>query len=49
MATNKNNHVGFSIRILRNLAGLSQAELAEKIGKTRGIVSYIEKQGKVNH
>ena len=49
MATNKNNHVGFSIRILWNLAGLSQAELAEKIGKTRGMVSYIEKQGKVNH
>jgi transcriptional regulator with XRE-family HTH domain len=49
MAKSNKQHVGDAIRILRTLAGMSQTELADKIGKTRGMVSHIERQGKVNH
>ena len=48
MAT-KYKHIGQTIRKLRLLAGLNQVELAEKIGKTRGMVSHIEVSGKVNY
>jgi transcriptional regulator with XRE-family HTH domain len=49
MAKSNKQHLGDAIRILRTLAGMNQTELAEKIGKTRGMVSHIERQGKVNH
>ncbi len=42
-------HVGEKIKLLRTLRKLSQTELAEKINKTRALVSNIEKSGKVNH
>lgn len=47
--TTKYKHIGQTIRKLRLLAGLNQVELAEKIGKTRGMVSHIEVSGKVNY
>ena len=40
---------GKKIRLIRNILGLSQEELAEKIGRTRALVSHIEQTGKVNH
>jgi transcriptional regulator with XRE-family HTH domain len=49
MAKSNKQHVGNTIRILRTLAGMSQTQLADEIGKTRGMVSHIERQGKVNH
>ena len=49
MAKSNKQHVGNVIRILRTLAGMSQTQLADEIGKTRGMVSHIERQGKVNH
>jgi transcriptional regulator with XRE-family HTH domain len=49
MVQSKKTHVGENIKTLRKLAGMNQAELADKIGKTRGLVSTIEKRGKVNY
>ncbi|MCU0423711.1 MAG: helix-turn-helix transcriptional regulator [Bacteroidia bacterium] len=49
MQKHSKNHIGNNIRILRVTAGLSQAELGERIGKTRGMISHIEVFGKVNH
>jgi transcriptional regulator with XRE-family HTH domain len=42
-------HVGQKIRRARAMKGWSQEQLGEKIHKTRALVSYIEKSGKVNH
>ncbi len=42
-------HAGKKIKLLRNFQGMSQEELATKIRRTRGLVSYIETTGKVNH
>jgi transcriptional regulator with XRE-family HTH domain len=42
-------HIGNTIKILRTIAGLNQEELAEKINKTRSLVSHIEQTGKVNY
>jgi transcriptional regulator with XRE-family HTH domain len=39
---------GAKIRNKRMELGLSQAELARRIGKTRGYINTIEKTGKVN-
>jgi transcriptional regulator with XRE-family HTH domain len=39
---------GERIKLRREELGLSQAELARMLGKTRSLVSYIEKTGKVN-
>lgn len=41
-------HMGIKIKVLRMYRGLSQDELADKISKTRPLVSYIEQKGKVN-
>lgn len=49
MVKNKKSHIGENIRAIRRMIGWSQAELAERIGKTRGLISIIEKQGKINH
>lgn len=40
---------GKKIKLLRNIIGLSQKELADKIGRTRALVSHIEQTGKINH
>ncbi len=42
-------HTGKKIKLLRNLKGISQEQLASKIGRTRGLISYIEQSGQVNH
>lgn len=41
-------HLGKYILQLREEAGLSQEELALKIGKTKSLVSFIETKGKVS-
>lgn len=40
---------GKKIKVLRAMRGLTQEELAEKINKTRPLISSIEQTGKVNH
>lgn len=42
-------HTGKKIKLLRTLKNLTQEELAEKINKTRALISHIEQTGKVNH
>lgn len=41
-------HLGKKIKMARQFKGLTQDQLAEKIGKTRPLVSQIEVTGKVN-
>jgi len=41
-------HIGKKIRLIRNLRGYTQDELAEKVNKTRALISHIEQSGKVN-
>ena len=41
-------HIGMKIKIARITKELTQEELAEKINKTRPLVSHIEQTGKVN-
>src|SRR4051812_22798612 len=40
-------HIGKKIRVARVMKGMSQEVLAEKIGKTRPLISQIENTGKV--
>lgn len=40
-------HIGLRVKLARISKGLSQQELAQKIGKTRPLVSHIEQTGKV--
>lgn len=42
-------HIGKAIKNLRQLAELTQQELAGAIGKTKGLICQIEKTGKVNY
>ena len=42
-------HLGLRIKIARISKGLKQEELAEKINKTRPLISNIEQTGKANH
>jgi transcriptional regulator with XRE-family HTH domain len=42
-------HIGKAIKNLRNLADISQQDLANEIGKTKGLICQIEKTGKVNY
>jgi transcriptional regulator with XRE-family HTH domain len=42
-------HIGLRIKIARISRGLKQEELAERINKTRPLISSIEQTGKVNH
>jgi|ERR1043166_1722732 transcriptional regulator with XRE-family HTH domain len=42
-------HLGRKIKIARVTKGLTQQELADKIGKTRPLVSSIEQTGKANY
>ena len=44
-----NMHIGKAIKNLRQLAGLTQTQVGEGIGKTKGLISQIEKTGNVNH
>jgi transcriptional regulator with XRE-family HTH domain len=42
-------HLGLRIKLVRISKGLKQEELAEKINKTRPLISNIEQTGKANH
>jgi transcriptional regulator with XRE-family HTH domain len=42
-------HLGLKIKLARISKGLKQEELAEKINKTRPLISNIEQTGKANH
>jgi transcriptional regulator with XRE-family HTH domain len=42
-------HLGKAIRNLRLLSDLTQLQLAKSIGKTKGLISQIEKNGRVNY
>ena len=42
-------HIGLRVKIARISKGLKQEELAERINKTRPLVSRIEQTGKVSH
>lgn len=41
-------HLGLKIKVARLSKGLSQQELAQKINKTRPLISHIEQTGRVN-
>lgn len=41
-------HAGSRLRKLRAVQGLTQEALAEKIGKTRSLISYFERTGNMN-
>jgi transcriptional regulator with XRE-family HTH domain len=45
---NNKLHIGNHIQNLRENAGISQDQLAEKIGKSKSLISFIENKGKVN-
>lgn len=42
-------HLGIKIKVARLSKGLTQQELADKIHKTRPLISHIEQTGKVNY
>ena len=42
-------HYGEKIKLLRHLNGMNQEDIAEKIGRTRALISHIEQTGKVHH
>lgn len=44
-----NLHLGHRVAFFRKLKGINQKDLAEKINKTRALVSFIERTGKINH
>ena len=41
-------HLGFKIKVARIAKGFTQQDLADKINKTRPLISHIEQTGKVN-
>ncbi len=45
----KKMNLGKKIMLIRILRDMTQSDLAEKIHKTRAMISHIEKNGKVNH
>lgn len=42
-------HLGLKIKLARVAKGYTQQDLAEKINKTRPLISHIEQTGKVNY
>jgi transcriptional regulator with XRE-family HTH domain len=42
------DHIGQKIKRLRAFKGLTQEDLATKIGRTRSLISYIERTGNIN-
>lgn len=41
-------HIGQKIKRLRSFRGMTQDDLATALGKTRSLVSFLERTGKVN-
>jgi transcriptional regulator with XRE-family HTH domain len=44
----KKEHLGEKLKKIRVLHGMSQADLAKAIGKTRSLISHLETSGNVN-
>ena len=42
-------HLGLKLKLARVSKGLTQQDLADKINKTRPLISHIEQTGKVNY
>lgn len=42
-------HIGFKIKRLRAYRGMTQEGLAKALGKSRSLVSFLERTGNVNH
>ena len=42
------NHLGEKIKRLRSYRGMTQEELATGIGKTRSLISFLERTGSIN-
>lgn len=42
------DHIGQKIKRLRAFKGMTQEDLAIKVGKTRSLISYIERTGNIN-
>jgi transcriptional regulator with XRE-family HTH domain len=42
------DHIGQKIKRLRAFKGITQEDLATKIGRTRSLISYIERTGNIN-
>jgi len=42
-------HTGEKVKLLRHLNGMNQEDIAQKIGRTRALISHIEQTGKVHH
>lgn len=45
---NSKEHLGQKIKRLRAYRGLTQEDLAEVLGKTRSLVSFLERTGNIN-
>ena len=45
---NPKNHIGQKIKRVRSYRGIRQEDLAKSIGKTRSLISYIERTGIIN-
>ncbi len=44
-----NMHLGSKIKLARVYKGYTQLQLADKVGRTRALLSHIEQTGKANH
>lgn len=44
----KEEHAGTRLKKIRAVKGLTQEQLAEKIGKTRSLISFFERTGNIN-
>jgi|GEM_PF-3404057 len=42
-------HLGHRVAFFRKLKGINQKDLGIKINKTRALISFIERTGKINH
>ena len=48
MKKNEKEHLGNKIKRIRSFKGITQNQLSEMIGKTRSLVSFLERTGVVN-
>ncbi len=48
MKKNEKEHLGKKIKRIRSFKGITQEQLAAMIGKTRSLVSFLERTGDVN-
>lgn len=48
MLVGREMHLGKRIKLVRIYKSITQNELADRIGRTRALIAFIEKSGKVN-